>query len=105
MNTKKIIFAGALMPFLCGGCLVVPEHRGGNVVLVPPLPAIVVLDTEPYYVNGGYHYHYRNDGWYYSRARSGPWAPLPKDRYPKEVKYKHGGDGRDGGRNPGHQER
>ena len=94
--------AGLFMPFLLAGCLWVPGPRAEGMILVPALPPVVVLEAEPYYVQGGYHYHYQNNGWYYSNSRSGPWAPLPRDRYPKEVRYK---DNRGKGQNSGHQER
>jgi hypothetical protein len=61
------------------------------VVLAPPLPPIVVLGAEPYYAQNGYHYHYRNDGWSYSRSKRGPWLDLPRDRYPREVRHKDDG--------------
>ena len=62
----------------------------------------MVLEAGPYYVNEGYHYHYVDNGWYYARSRSGPWAPLPRDHYPREVRFKDGGGGRDHGGNNGH---
>lgn len=68
------------------------DHGPDIVVSVPVLPSIVVLEAEPYYFHSDYHYHYNNNCWYYSKSRNGPWAELPRDRYPKEVKYK----GRDG---------
>ena len=105
MSTPKFVAAGVLMTVMFAGCLVAPGYRNEGVVVVPALPAIVVLGPEPYYVQEGYHYHYRNDGWYYSHSKGGPWAPLPRDRYPREVKYKDGGPGHDGNRNPGHQGR
>jgi len=105
MSTPKFVVAGLLMTVMFAGCLVVPGYRNEGVAVVPALPAVVVLGPEPYYVQGGYHYHYRNDGWYYAHSKSGPWAPLPRDRYPREVKYKNGGHERDGDRNPGHQGR
>lgn len=78
-------------------CAVVPAGRSGypsgGVMIAPLLPPVVVLDVEPYYYHSDFHYHYTNDRWYYSRSRSGPWAELPRDRYPKEVRYK-GRDGR-----------
>ena len=85
-----------LMPLVLAGCLVVPGRRGELVPLVPFLPPIVMLDGGPYYVHEGYHYYHRNDGWYYSRSRSGPWTVLPKDHYPKEVRFQKGGDDRRG---------
>ena len=66
-----------------------PGPYGGPVVMAPPLPMIVELETEPYYVHQGYQYYYRNDGWFYSRQRGGPWLVLPRDRYPREVRYKN----------------
>jgi len=105
MSVKKAVLAGLLVPLLLAGCLLVPGPRGRGAVLVPPLPPLVVLETEPYYVHGGYHYHYRNDGWYYSNSRTGTWAPLPRDHYPKEVKFKGRGAEKGHGPNPGHQGR
>ena len=107
MNATRTVWVGLLAPFMLVGCLVVPGYQNEGVVVVPALPALVVLGPEPYYVQGGYHYHYRNNGWYYSRSRSGPWVDLPRDRYPREVRFKDkdGGAKRDGGRNPGHQGR
>ena len=91
---KTIFLALLLGVFLFVGCVVGPGPRGSGVVVVPALPSVVVLESEPYYYQGGYHYHYQNDRWYYSNARSGPWAELPRDRYPREVRYKGRGDGR-----------
>ena len=99
---KRICLAVLLGVFLFVGCVVGPGRHGSGMVVVPALPSIVVLETEPYYFHSGYHYHYQNDRWYYSNARSGPWAELPRDRYPKEVRYKgrghEGGGGDDRGR-------
>ena len=106
MTTKNgMMLAGMLSTVMLTGCLVTSRHHGEEVYMAPPLPAIVVLETEPYYVQGGYHYHYRDNGWYYSRSRSGPWNSLPRDRYPRETRYQRGNSGRDGGRNSGHKGR
>jgi hypothetical protein len=59
--------------------------------------------TVLYYNN--YHYHYRNDRWYYSNSRSGPWVDLPRDRYPKEVGFKGRGDERGRGEKRGDDQR
>lgn len=83
----------------------VPGPRGGSLALVPLLPPIVVLGPEPYYDHGGYHYYYRDGGWSYSHTSGGPWGALPRDHYPREVRFKDGGAKRNGGRNPGHPER
>jgi hypothetical protein len=92
---KRICLAVLLGVFLFVGCVVGPGRHGSGMIVVPALPSIVVLETEPYYYQSGYHYHYQNDRWYYSNARSGPWAELPRDRYPKEVRFKGRGHERD----------
>jgi len=102
---KRILLAVLLGVFLFVGCVVGPGPRGSGLVVVPALPSIVVLESEPYYYQGGYHYHYQNDRWYYSNTRSGPWADLPMDRYPKEDRFKGRGDERGRGENRGQDER
>lgn len=105
MKAKRIVLAGALLGGLVTGCLFVPDRRGEAVYLAPPLPPVVVFDSEPYYVQAGYHYHYNNSAWYYSRSRGGPWSTLPRDRYPREVRFKDRGSGHEKGQVPGHQGR
>ena len=90
MSAKRMVLALLIVPFMLAGCLIVPGRRGGGLALVPPLPPIVVLGAEPYYVHEGYHYHYRNDGWYYAPSRGGPWAQLPRNHYPREVRFRDG---------------
>ena len=100
MKSKNLLLAGVIIPVVfMAGCLVTPNPhpRPVSVLLAPPLPSIVVFETEPYYVQQGYHYHYLNDRWYYSRSRSGPWMILPRDRCPREVRYRDGGHGHDTG--------
>lgn len=87
LRMKKLLPALPLVAFLFVGCIV-PGPRGSGAILVPALPAIVVLETEPYYQSGGYFYFYQNNSWSYSNSRSGPWVELPRDRYPKEVRFK-----------------
>ena len=102
MRAKIAVWVGLFVPFMLAGCVMTPGPRGQGVTFVPLLPPIVVLGEEPYYDHGGYHYYYRDGGWAYSHARGGPWIDLPRDHYPREVRFR---DGRDGGRNPGHQRR
>ncbi len=90
---------------LLAGCLMVPGPRGSGTILVPPLPMIVVLEEEPYYQHGGYFYFYENNRWSYSNSRGGPWVKLPRDRYPKEVKFKGKGNDKDKGGNRGQDKR
>jgi hypothetical protein len=108
---KRILLVVPLGVFLFVGCMVGHGHRGSGVVVVPALPSIVVLESEPYYYHSGYHYHYQNDRWFYSSERSGPWVELPRDRYPKETRFKGRGhdqgrgDERGRGEKRGHDER
>ena len=102
MNVKRTVLAVLLVPLVFAGCLMVPGPRGGGVAMVPLLPPVVVLEAEPYYVHEGYYYYYQNNGWYYSHSRSGPWVDLPRDHYPREVRFKDDGAERDGGRDRGH---
>lgn len=64
------------------------------VVVAPALPALVVLDVEPFYFYGGFHYHLDGGVWFFSKDKGGPWTKLPKDRYPKDVKFKGKGKGK-----------
>ncbi len=98
---KRLSIVVLLGTFLLAGCAVTTGYHG-EAVIVPALPSVVVLETEPYYFYGGYHYHYLNDRWYYSGERSGPWVELPRDRYPKEVRFKGRGDERGRGEKRGH---
>jgi hypothetical protein len=89
---KKILISTIVMVFLLMACTVMAMGRRppsvGVVVTIPALPSIVVMEQEPYYYHQGYHYHYTNDRWYYSKSKSGPWIDLPRSHYAKEVKYK-----------------
>lgn len=90
----KFIMVPLIALTLLTSCLVVQDghrHNHDGVILVPVLPNVVVLSPEPYYFYNGYHYHYRENRWYYSRSRSGPWSDLPRDHYPKEVRFKKRG--------------
>jgi len=106
MSAKRTVLAALLVSFmLAAGCLLVPHRGRGGVSFVPLLPSIVELGEEAYYVHEGYHFHYRNDGWYYSRSRRGPWSALPRDHYPREVRFKQNKGNRDRGRNSEHHRR
>lgn len=94
---KKTSFLSLILLLLLMACAVVPGGRRGGLVVVPLLPPVVELDVEPYYFHGGFHYHYTNGSWLYATSRSGPWTDLPRDHYPKEVRYKNKGGGQGGG--------
>lgn len=100
---KRMLVLSVVLVALLTACVVAPGGRRGGVALVPLLPPLVVLDVEPYYFQDGYHYHYSDGSWLYATSRSGPWTDLPRDRYPKEVRFK----GREGAREKGrdHDER
>lgn len=89
---KRILISTLIAGALLTACVVVPGGRGGHhsggVIIAPLLPPVVVLDVEPYYFYSDFHYHYLNGRWYYSKSRRGPWAELPRDRYPREVRFK-----------------
>ena len=79
------LFAALLLP----GCVVSPAY-GPDYMVAPALPVTVELGVEPYYVHDGffYYYHERDHRWSYSRDRAGPWKDLPRDRYPREIRYR-----------------
>ncbi len=89
---KKRLLAACLATALLTACAVVPVGPPGRqrMMMVPILPPLVVLETEPYYFYQGYHYHYRDNRWFYSRSRRGPWNDLPRDHYPRELRFKDG---------------
>jgi hypothetical protein len=91
MHIRHVVPLAAL---LLSACVVTPAYEPG-VVVAPALPLVVELGVEPYYYHGGYYYYYHNRSWSYSHARSGPWRALPRDRYPREIRYKDRGRGRD----------
>ncbi|MEJ2690404.1 MAG: hypothetical protein P8130_10730 [Deltaproteobacteria bacterium] len=97
---KRVAISMLIAVSLLTACAVVPAGRGhrSGVMIAPILPPVVVLETEPYYFYGDFYYHYTNDRWFYSRSRNGPWADLPRDHYPKEVRFKGKNDNRDRGR-------
>jgi hypothetical protein len=87
---KKRLLAACLATTLLTACAVVPVGPPGRerMMVVPFLPPLVVLETEPYYFYSGFHYFYRDSHWFYSRSRSGPWVDLPRDHYPREVRFR-----------------
>ncbi len=93
MNTNKWMLTGGMMTvvFLTGCIVPSDSYQTRSVRVVPPLPALVVLETEPYYVCQGFHYYYRDNRWFYAQSRGGPWVTLPRDCYPRETRYRHSG--------------
>ena len=83
MNARKLLL---ILPLLfLTACMVVPSRRGGLEV-VPILPSVVELDDDSYYTQGGYHYFYTGDQWFYATTRTGPRMELPRSHWPREVR-------------------
>ncbi len=91
---RKTSLAPLLAASLLAGCVVAPADRDYDVVVAPALPAIVEFEVRPYYYHGGFYYYYHDHDrvWRYSHHREGPWKVLPRDRYPREIRYKHRSD-------------
>lgn len=86
----KPVHAALIGALLLSGCVVAPTDRHHHdVVVAPALPIIVELDVDHIYFHAGFYYHYHDHNWRYSRSRTGPWVVLPRDRYPREVRYKY----------------
>lgn len=100
---KKAFFVLVFAALMLTACFVTSGHRGEvGIVIAPPLPPVVELEfPDAFYFYNDYYYHYRDNDWYYSRSQSGPWNNLPRDRHPREVRYKNRGGDRDGGNERG----
>lgn len=101
---NRILLGSFVVAIMLTACVVVSGPPGYDVEVAPPLPPVVVLEGEPYYFQSGYYYFYQNDGWRYSRSRSGPWTKLPRSRWPKEIRHR-GRDERGGEFRREHEER
>lgn len=94
MKRMLMIMALALsVPAAMSGCFVAAEPPEYGVEVAPALPDVVELGPEPYYVYGGYHYYYHDDRWHYAREHGGPWRELPRNRWPRETRFRGGGEG------------
>jgi hypothetical protein len=102
-RTLLVLIVAVFATVMLSGCIWEHDRRGGGgvVMVPPPLPSIVVIEDEPYYYQSGYHYQYRDNSWYYSNAKSGPWEPLPRDHYPKETRFKGKSEGKSQGQGQG----
>lgn len=87
-----LVFAALIL--VLAACVMVPAQHGEGVVIAPALPAVVEL-VDPYYSYGGFIYYYHGDRWSYSKSRSGPWNDLPRDRYPRETRFRGRDERRD----------
>ena len=88
-NMKKRFLIIIVMAFMSVSCVTTVGHRGSYVAIAPPLPVTVEsVDPYSYYTYGGFYYYYHGDRWYYSRSKSGRWIDLPRNHYPKGLKFK-----------------
>jgi len=100
---NKTVFVALISAFLLSGCAIGfgGPHRH-SLVIVPALPETVELDADQYYVQNGYYYRYQGNVWVYSSSRQGPWSQLPRNHYPKQIRYRdqgnHGNDNHDNDR-------
>lgn len=92
----RALLVAPFIALMLNACVLVPSDRGYGLVMAPALPAIVELGAAPYYYQRGYYYFYDNSRWRYSHSRSGPWSDLPRNRYPRETRFKGRPDGRRG---------
>lgn len=84
---KKFIFILIFAAFTSVSCVAAVRPYGADVAVAPHLPIVVEL-VDSYYVYSGYHYHYHQNRWYYSKTKDRHWKHLPKERYPREVRFK-----------------
>jgi hypothetical protein len=87
MNMKILGLLASLL--ILSGCMVT-ARPGGGISVVPILPAVVELGDDSYYAQGGYHYYYTNDRWFYSNTRGGERMELPRSHWPRETHYRNG---------------
>ena len=97
---KKAVFF-ALSAMLVAGCAL-GFNRHGDLVIVPTLPTTIEIEADQPYYQDGYYYSYRNEVWFYSSSQGGPWNRLPRDHYPREVRYRGHEEHRDHGDNDHH---
>ena len=86
-SAKSVLLAGTFMATLFTGCWFTTGPGGVGITVVPALPVVVELQDDPYFYQSGYYYYYQDDRWSYASHKSGPWVELPRDRYPREVRY------------------
>ena len=85
---KKHVIFSLFALLILTACVVSPGPSEYGGVTVSPLPAVVVLGSDPYYYQNGYYYYYQNNNWRYSKSRSGPWSNLPRSHWPKEIRHR-----------------
>jgi len=97
---KMLLLVSGWAIFVLAACVVTPGpggHGEGGVIIAPALPVVVEL-ADPYYFYQDFHYYYHGDRWSYSKSKNGPWKDLPRDRYPRETRFRGKGAGHDNDR-------
>jgi hypothetical protein len=84
---KKLLPLMIFAALVSAACVMSSGPHGTRVAVVPVLPVVVELEA-PYYFYGGYYYYYSSNRWFYSHSQGGPWTDLPRDHYPKELRFK-----------------
>jgi hypothetical protein len=85
----RALFAAAWIVTLTMGCWFHAGPGGIGIGIAPALPGVVEMgEDDPYFYQNGYYYAYRGDRWSYASRNEGPWSELPRDRYPREVRYR-----------------
>jgi hypothetical protein len=93
-NMKKFLPILIFVAVMCMACVATVRPHGASVAIAPSLPVVVEL-SDPFYFYNGYYYYYHGDRWYYSQSKGGTWIDLPRNHYPKEVRFKGKSDERD----------
>ena len=92
MNSRLFALVSSVVLLLA--CVVAPRP-GGGLEVIPILPLVLELGDDNYYEQGGYHYFYSNDRWYYSNSRNGDRRELPRSHWPRETRHRDHGRGSD----------
>ena len=87
MNARKLLLLLPALLFV--GCQVL-ARPGGGLEVVPVLPAVVEIGDDAYYTQGGYHYFYTGDSWFYATSRDGERHELPRSHWPRETRRRGG---------------
>lgn len=85
MRHQMLVPACSLL--LLSACMIAPR-QGGGLEIVPILPVVVEIDSDNYYTQGGYHYFYSDDRWYYASSREGQRRELPRSHWPRETRHR-----------------
>ncbi len=83
MNIRTLVW---VLPILLLSSCMITARPGGGLELVPILPSVVEIGPDAYYTQGGYHYFYTGDRWFYATSREGARMELPRSHWPRETR-------------------